>query len=134
MLATQSVPFIDFLKTRLGLTDADLPEPGEWADAGNTIGMVALRMNLLSVEQIDQILEIQEKEGNARRFGEIAESLGVLSHREVSRLLAIQSLNRELELGARFVLCGRIEVSELVHHLNDFVNGGGSGGNGRHGD
>jgi hypothetical protein len=126
---TENVPFLDFLKARLGLSEADLPEPGEWADAGNTIGMLALRMNLLSVEQIDHILELQEKEGNVRRFGEMAEALGLLSQRQVSRLLAIQSLNRELELGERLVLSGRVDVAELVHHLDDFVNG--SGGNGR---
>jgi len=89
MLATQPAPFIEHLKSRLGLNPDELPEPGEWADAGNTIGMLALRMNLLTVEQIDQVLEIQEREGTARRFGEVAESLGFLSHRQVARLLAI---------------------------------------------
>jgi hypothetical protein len=127
MLATQNVPFVNYLRTRLGLNGSDVPEPGEWADAGNTIGMLALRMNLLTVEQIDQILELQEKEGSVRRFGELAEALGLLSHRQVSRLLAIQALNRELELGERFVLSGRMEVSELVRHLHEFVNGAGDG-------
>ncbi len=69
MLATQSTPFLEYLKARIQLTDAELPEAGEWSDAGNTIGMLALRMNLLSVEQIDGVLEIQEREGNVRRFG-----------------------------------------------------------------
>jgi hypothetical protein len=124
MLATQAVPFLDYLKNQLGLKESELPEPGEWADAGNTIGMVALRMNLLTVEQIDHILETQESEGNGRRFGEVAESLGLLSHRQVARLLSVQSLNRELELGERLVLSGRIDVPELVRHLDSFVNGG----------
>jgi len=127
MLAIQIAPFIDFLRTRLELTEEELPEPGEWADAGNTIGMLSLRMGLLAIEQIDQILEHQEQEGNIRRFGELAEFLGLLSHAQVSRLLAIQSLNRELELGERLVLNGRMEVGELVGHLKDFVNAGGSG-------
>jgi hypothetical protein len=127
MLAIQIAPFVEFLRTRLELTDDELPEPGEWADAGNTIGMLSLRMGLLSVEQIDHILELQEQEANSRRFGEVAEFLGLLSQGQVSRLLAIQSLNRELELGERLVLNGRIEVAELVGHLKDFVNAGGSG-------
>jgi hypothetical protein len=121
MLAIQNPPFVDFLKTRLSLTEEELPEPGEWADAGNTIGMLSLRMGLLTVEQIDHILELQELEGNCRRFGELAESLGILSHDQVSRLLAVQSLNRELELGERLVLSGRIGARELIGHLNDFV-------------
>jgi hypothetical protein len=121
MLAIQNPPFVDYLRTRLRLTEAELPEPGEWSDAGNTIGMLALRMGLLSVEQIDQILETQEREGSLRRFGELAESLGLLSESQVSRLLAVQSLNRELEMGERLVLSGRLEVGELVRHLNDFV-------------
>ena len=127
MLAIQIAPFVDFLRTRLELTEEELPEPGEWADAGNTIGMLSLRMGLLSVEQIDHILELQEQEGNTRRFGELAEFLGLLTHGQVSRLLAIQSLNRELELGERLVLNGRIDVAELVGHLKDFVNSGGCG-------
>jgi hypothetical protein len=127
MLAIQIAPFVEFLRTRLELTEEELPEPGEWADAGNTIGMLSLRMGLLSVEQIDHILEIQEQEGSGRRFGELAESLGLLSHDQVSRLLAVQSLNRELELGERLVLSGRIEVGELVQHLHDFVTSKGSG-------
>jgi hypothetical protein len=122
MLAIQIPPFVEFLKTRLRLTEEELPEPGEWADAGNTIGMLALRMGLLSVEQIDHILETQEQEGNVRRFGELAEALGLLSHSQVSRLLSVQSLNRELELGERLVLSGRLEIGELIRHLNDFVN------------
>jgi hypothetical protein len=127
MLAIQIAPFVDFLRTRLRLTEEELPEPGEWADAGNTIGMLALRMGLLSVEQIDHILELQEQEGNTRRFGALAEHLGLLSQGQVSRLLAVQSLNRELEAGERLVLTGRIDVRELVGHLKDFVNAGGSG-------
>jgi hypothetical protein len=126
MLAIQMAPFVDFLKTRLELTEDELPEPGEWADAGNTIGMLSLRMGLLTVEQIDHILEMQEQEDNARRFGEVAEFLGLLSQGQVSRLLAIQSLNRELELGERLVLNGRLGIGELVGHLKDFLAAGGN--------
>jgi hypothetical protein len=126
MLAIQIAPFVEFLRTRLELSDEELPEPGEWADAGNTIGMLSLRMGLLTVDQIDHILEIQEQEGSSRRFGELAESLGLLSPGQVARLLAVQSLNRELELGERLVLSGRIEVPELVRRLNEFVNSDGT--------
>ena len=97
-----------FFGLGFALADEEHPATREWADAGNTIGMLALRMGLLSVEQIDHILESQEQEGSGRRFGELAESLGLLSHDQVARLLAIQSLNRELELGERLVLAGRI--------------------------
>jgi hypothetical protein len=124
MLATQTQPtFVDFLTDRLDLSERELPVPGEWADAGNTIGMLALRMNLLSVEQIDHVLELQEREGNVRRFGEMAESLGLLSHSQVERLLAVQTLNRELELGERLVMAGRLEIADLIRHLSDFING-----------
>jgi hypothetical protein len=128
MFATQTQPtFVDFLMDRLDLSEQHLPIPGEWADAGNTIGMLALRMNLLSVEQIDRILETQEREGSVRRFGELAESLGLLSHSQVARLLAVQALNRELELGERLVMDGRLEIGDLVRHLSDFINGGHNG-------
>jgi hypothetical protein len=124
MLATQNqATFVDFLTDRLELSERELPVPGEWADAGNTMGMLALRMNLLSVEQIDSILELQEREGNVRRFGELAESLNLLSHAQVERLLAVQTLNRELELGERLVMDGRLEIADLVRHLSDFTSG-----------
>lgn len=122
MLSTSADPFLDFLRHRLQLDDHSVPEPGEWADAGNTIGMLALRMNLLSVEQIDQILDIQENAGHGKLFGELAAELGFLNHEQVERLLAIQKLNRQLELGARLVLAGRIDLRTLVRHLGEFVN------------
>jgi hypothetical protein len=84
--------------------------------------MLALRMNLLSVEQIDRILELQEGEGNVRRFGELAESLKLLSHSQVARLLAVQTLNRELELGERLVMEGRLEIGDLARYLSEFIN------------
>jgi hypothetical protein len=125
MLATQTQPsFVDFLTDRLELSERELPVPGEWSDAGNTIGMLALRMNVLSVEQIDRILELQEREGSVRRFGELAESLNLLSHPQVARLLAVQALNRELELGERLVMDGRLEIADLVRLLSDFLNSG----------
>jgi hypothetical protein len=128
MPATQTQPsFVDFLIDRLELSERELPVPGDWADAGNTIGMLALRMNLLSVDQIDRILELQESEGNSRRFGEVAESLKLLTHTQVARLLDVQTFNRELELGERLVMEGRLEIGDLIQHLSDFINGGHAG-------
>jgi hypothetical protein len=128
MPATQTQPtFVDFLIDRLELSERELPVPGDWADAGNTIGMLALRMNLLSIEQIDRILELQESEGNSRRFGEVAESLELLTHTQVARLLDVQTLNRELELGERLVMEGRLEIGDVIRHLSDFINGGQAG-------
>ncbi len=125
MLSTTTVntePFLDYLREQLQLDDQCIPDPGEWADAGNTIGMLALRMNLLTVEQIDQILDIQENAGHGKLFGELAAELGFLNHEQVVRLLAIQKMNRQLEQGARLVLAGHIDLRTLIRHLDDFVN------------
>src|SRR3990172_392933 len=119
---TSSEPFLDYLRQRLQLDEHCVPDPGEWADAGNTIGMLALRMNLLTVEQIDQILDIQENAGQSKLFGELAAELGFLHHEQVDRLLSIQKLNRQLEQGARLVLAGRIDLRTLMRHLEEFVN------------
>ena len=123
MQATQHESFVDFLASRIGLDPSAFPEPGEWDDAGNTIGMLALRMNLLTVEEIDQVLELQESEGNRRRFGELAESLGLLTQAQISRLLAVQALNRELERGERLVISGQLDIRRLVALLSEHVNG-----------
>jgi hypothetical protein len=122
MLSTTTEPFLNFLRHRLQLDDHCIPDAGEWADAGNTIGMLALRMNLLTVEQIDQILDIQENAGHGKLFGELAAELGFLAHEQVERLLAIQKLNRQLEQGARLVLAGRIDLRMLMRHLEAYVS------------
>ena len=120
MISATCEPFTEFLQQQLGLADHEVPEPGEWAHVGNTTGAVALRLGLLTVEQIDHILETQETEGQTKLFGEIAVELGYADQSEIERLLTIQRLNRRLELGEQLVLAGRVDLDTLLTHLREF--------------
>ncbi len=81
---------------------------------------LALRLGLLSVEQIDQILESQENDQQGKLFGEIAIEFGFVQQVEIDRLLQLQQLNRRLELGEQLVLSGRIDIATLLTTLHDF--------------
>src|SRR5262245_42778712 len=83
MLLSATKPFLEHLRLRLKLTEGELPEVGEWSGVGNTIGALALRLNLVTVEQLDQILGAQEEDENGRRFGDVAIELGFLDEGQV---------------------------------------------------
>ncbi len=131
MVSSSSNNFLDFLRDQLGLDESAVPRASEWAESGNTIGMLALKLNLLTVTQIDQILVDQEQwtepnraeetQGPAGLFGQIAVRLGLLSGEQVAQLLKIQDVNRNLELGQLLVMAGTVEMDELLRHLSDFL-------------
>jgi hypothetical protein len=120
MIAATCDPFTEFLQTQLGLEEGEVPIPGEWANVGNTTGALALRLGLLSVEQIDNILENQETNGHGKFFGEIAVELGFVEQVQIEHLLGIQQLNRQLELGEQLVLSGRTDLNSLLSNLQKF--------------
>jgi hypothetical protein len=120
MIAATCDPFTEFLQTQLGLQDHEVPVPGEWANVGNTTGALALRLGLLTVEQIDHILESQETNAHGKFFGEIAVELGFVEQVQIERLLDIQLLNRRLELGEQLVLSGRTDMQSLLGNLQEF--------------
>jgi hypothetical protein len=108
-----------YLAAELGLSKKDLPPPGGWSECGQTIGALALRMNALSIEQIDGIIDFQSHE--QMLFGEIAIHLGYLTKLEVDRLLELQEFHRALELGELLVMAGRIDVPQLCRLLAGFT-------------
>ena len=79
-----------------------------------------MRLGLLSVEQIDHILESQETHGHGKFFGEIAVELGFADQDQIESLLEIQRLNRQLELGEQLVLSGRTDLNGLLGNLQQF--------------
>lgn len=121
MIATACEPFTEFLKTQLKLEDHEVPEPGEWANVGNTTGALALRLNVLTVDEIDQILEAQENCGSIKMFGELAIEMGFLDSEQVDRLLSVQQLNKSLELGEQLVISGKTDIPTLLTTLENFL-------------
>ena len=112
--------FIEYLATRLGLENRLRPKSNEWSRVGNTVGALALRLNLLSEAQIDKILEMQDVQGGY--FGELALQAGYLNPLQISRLLEIQSLHDQLFLAEQLVVAGTIDVPTLVGNLSAFLS------------
>ena len=112
--------FLAFLKNRLKLEDGKLPALGEWLNMANTIGAIALRSGLLSLEQIEDILDMQESEEEHKLFGQIAIDLGQLTPLEVDRLLAMQELNMQISLAGQLMLRGVLDIQSLLSLLRDY--------------
>ncbi len=117
----QSGQFVDFLKERLDLDEHEVPRLGEWANMGTTVGALALRLNALTLEQIDHILDRQERGRQQELFGNLAVELGYMDPDQVNRLLEIQKLSRQWELAAQLVLAGRIDLASLAQELAEFL-------------
>lgn len=115
-------PFLEYLRDSLALSENELPKPGQWSSISNTLGAMALRLNLLSAEQVDQILEIQEEGPQRKRFGEMAVQQGLLTEEQVAILLELQHANKRLELGEQLVVRGRLDIPQLFRCLADFAS------------
>lgn len=110
--------FSEFLSSKLNLQPEEYPAPSEWSGTGNTIGALALRLGALSLNQIDAIL--QHQQSNPKLFGEIGIQLGYLKPEFVQRLIDLQRLHLDLELGELLVLSGRIDTGKLMELMIEF--------------
>ena len=108
-----------FFARELGVAVESLPRPGPWSRSGLTIGALSLRLDALTLENIDAIIEQQARE--PKLFGELAVKLGFLSADEVARLLEIQQMHWALELGEMLVLAGLIDLPKLAELLARFL-------------
>ena len=91
------------------------PVSNEWSRVGNTIGALALRLNLMSADQVDKLLETQEACGGY--FGELAVAAGYLTPGQVCQLLEIQSVHDQLFLSEQLVLQGKLDLATLFEKL-----------------
>ena len=108
-----------FLARELGVPRDSLPRPGPWSRSGLTIGALSLRLDALTLENIDAIIEQQARE--PKLFGELAVKLGFLSAQKIERLLQIQQLHWALEIGEMLVLASMIDLPRLVELLGRFL-------------
>ncbi len=116
--------FLSFLKDRLKLEAGEMPVPGEWLYMANTIGAIALRSNVLSLEQLESILDAQEEMQDAdekhKLFGQLAIDLGYLTRHEVNRLLDLQQLNIQLSLAGQLVLGDSLDLESLLDIMKEY--------------
>jgi hypothetical protein len=81
-------------------------------------GQLAILHALLNVHQVFEILGV-EAETPHRVFGEIAQELGHLTHKQVDRILELQ-LETRPSLGEILVEMGIISAEDLARHLSEF--------------
>jgi hypothetical protein len=117
-----------FIARELGVQASELPKPGIWSQSGNTIGALALRMNSLTFDQIDDIIEAQE--GEPKLFGEIAIELEHLGPHEVAQLLELQRFHRGFEQGELVFMSGALDLSSLLELYARFLRRDGAGDSG----
>jgi hypothetical protein len=108
-----------FLARELGVGVETLPRPGPWSRSGLTIGALSLRLDALTLESIDAIVEQQARE--PKMFGELAVRLGFLTTAQVARLLEIQQMHWALEIGEMLVLAGMLDLPRLIALLARFL-------------
>lgn len=110
--------FERFLLEKLGLDPEEHMSFSDWAGTGNTIGALALRLGVLSLDEIDRILDSQES--NRRLFGEIAIELGFVSPQQVDRLIELQRFHQLLEVGEHAVMKGLLSIDDLQRVMIEF--------------
>jgi hypothetical protein len=111
--------FVEYLADCLEIGPDQRPSSGQWSRIGNTIGALALRLNLLSEADVDKVLEIQDARGGY--FGEIAIEREFLTPAQVDRLLDVQKLHDDLNLGEQLVVDGRLDLPSLVNMLGQYM-------------
>jgi hypothetical protein len=112
----------EFLSRELGVPAASLPTPGAWSCTGLTIGALSLRLNVLTLDQIDVIIDQQATDG--KRFGEIASAQGFLNDAQVERLLVLQRLHWAIEQAERLFIMERVDLAHMTALLHAFVASG----------
>jgi hypothetical protein len=108
-----------FIARDLGVEVSSLPRPGPWSRSGLTIGALSLRLDVLTLENIDAIIEQQARE--PKLFGELAVQLNFVTREQVDRLLQIQQMHWALEVGEMLVLAGIIDLPKLAELLARFL-------------
>ena len=111
--------FKEFLVQKLEIAAPQVPPAGSFSGTGNTIGALAMRLNVLSLDQIDAVLDRQEHD--KQLFGQIAIQLGFATEEQVDRLIEIQRLHQCLEVGELLFLRGGTDLPALLNCLGEYV-------------
>ena len=110
--------FTKFLIDQGVVTAEGSNHSSDWAGTGNTIGAIALRLGMLSLDQIDQILSIQENE--RRLFGQIAIAEEILSEVQIDRLLGVQRMHHCVEHVEMLAMHEGVDMKMLLKNLSAF--------------
>ena len=110
----------DFIARRLGLSPHGGGRASDWSQCGNSIGAIALRLGLMSIDEVEQVVDLQGGGENAR-FGELGRLIGAIDDQQVERLLELQRAHRAIdEVGALLIAEG-VDLPQLLRALAEVL-------------
>ena len=117
-MKTFAAEFEKFLLERLNLPSEESIRSLRWAGTANTIGAIALRLDLLDLDQITNVLDIQER--NQQLFGQIAINLEYITEQQVNDLIQLQRYHQLIDIGEILVIRGMITIERLQELILEF--------------
>jgi hypothetical protein len=107
----------ELLIERLGLEEVELPDPPPWSGGGNTVGSLALRLGLMTLDQVEQVIDLQASDESY--FGDLSVKLGYLRQDQLDCILLLQRVHRLLDFGGLLVAERRLAVPTLLELLGE---------------
>ena len=92
----------------------------KWAGTGNTIGALALRLGLMTIDQIEHVLEYQSK--NPELFGHIATNLDYLNESQVEKIVELQKVHHLLEVAEQYYLHSNVPLIDLLNLTTQYYS------------
>ena len=120
---TQEKPdnFLDFLIEKQYLTGQHAETIRMLQNSRFFFGVLALREDLISVEQLEEVLRTQATEGYGRKIGEIMLDLEYISQEQVDRILNLQdsSPTHQAELVSDVGLMSDDDLKQALDEYNE---------------
>jgi hypothetical protein len=110
--------FKDFLVRRLGIDRSTIPNPGIWFGTGETYSALSLKLDLLTTEKIDTVLDKTEDQN--MHFGETAIKLGFIKKEQSEKILQLQLLHKNQPLLEMMLLNNQIKLEDIWVILSEY--------------
>ena len=113
--------FLDFLIEKKYLTGQHAETVRMLQNSRFFFGVLALREDLITVEQLEEVLRTQATEGFSRKIGEIMLDLKFLSDEQVNRILSLQDSSpmHQAELVSDVGLMSDEDLERAMDEYND---------------
>ena len=114
--------FIDFLIERKSVTEQQAMALKSIHQQRLLFGMLACRMNMISVEQLHDVLIQQHENKINKRIGELFISKGLLSEDQVKEVLEYQKKEKQEDIPAELLMdIGILPTDIIEKEYSDFL-------------
>lgn len=90
----------------------------KWAGTGNTISALALRLGLITLDQVNHVLDYLSN--NQELFGQIAVNLGYLEEAHIDKLIQLQKMHYLVEVAEIYYIHTKLPLKELINETMQF--------------